>query len=486
MRNKFSQISLFDIYSDVSSAINNREPSFLDLLDEHLDLSSLIPVEFYRAFYKYTGRKRVYSLESFIRFFLLQKFIGIDKDSAMLITLSVCQELRDFCGFTKLPDAAKITRFKQDFCDHLENFFNRLVDITEPICRELDEKKADYLIFDTTGLEIPVAENNPKFFNTKLKQAKAIHKKNPDFDPYLGVYSLLPDTAEKSDRAKHQYINGHYCYAVKAAVVTNGLGIVRHIQLFDDEFKKAHPEVVETKSDNPDVDKEIGDSTALKPVLNDFFKVHPELSYKTFIGDSSFDTYDIYSALRHDFHFERACVPINPRNSKQKQTDENSAPQKPLPINFDKNGIPLCPLDNTPFISLGKSKGAHRSTRFKFVCPKSKPGGKSRICTCETPCTDSSYGRCVYTYPDKDFRMYPGILRGTEHWDNLYRHRVAVERTIDLFKNTFDVGNRRSINVKTLKADAYLAGIIQLLGVILAKALHKPHLYKSIRKLAAG
>ena len=38
MRNKFSQISLFDIYSDVSSAINNREPSFLDLLDEHLDV----------------------------------------------------------------------------------------------------------------------------------------------------------------------------------------------------------------------------------------------------------------------------------------------------------------------------------------------------------------------------------------------------------------------------------------------------------------
>ena len=162
MRNKFSQISLFDIYSDVSSAINNREPSFLDLLDEHLDLSSLIPVEFYRAFYKYTGRKRVYSLESFIRFFLLQKFIGIDKDSAMLITLSVCQELRDFCGFTKLPDAAKITRFKQDFCDHLENFFNRLVDITEPICRELDEKKSDYLIFDTTGLEIRFCPIPPK------------------------------------------------------------------------------------------------------------------------------------------------------------------------------------------------------------------------------------------------------------------------------------------------------------------------------------
>lgn len=62
MRNKFSQISFFDIYSDVSSAINNREPSFLELIDEHLDLSSLISVEFYRAFYKYTVRKRIYSL----------------------------------------------------------------------------------------------------------------------------------------------------------------------------------------------------------------------------------------------------------------------------------------------------------------------------------------------------------------------------------------------------------------------------------------
>lgn len=100
MRNKFSQISLFDIYSDVSSAINNREPSFLELIDEHLGLRSLIPIEFYRVFYKYIDRKRVYSLDSFIRFFLLQKFIGIDKDSAMLLTLSVCQEMRDFWGLT--------------------------------------------------------------------------------------------------------------------------------------------------------------------------------------------------------------------------------------------------------------------------------------------------------------------------------------------------------------------------------------------------
>ena len=43
--------------------------------------------------------------------------------------------------------------------------FHKLVDITKPICLEIDAKKADYLIFYTTGVEPYVAENNPKFLN---------------------------------------------------------------------------------------------------------------------------------------------------------------------------------------------------------------------------------------------------------------------------------------------------------------------------------
>ena len=57
MRNKFVQTSLFDVYSDVSSAFDNKDSSFLDLIDEHLDLNTLIPFEFRRAFYKRTGKK---------------------------------------------------------------------------------------------------------------------------------------------------------------------------------------------------------------------------------------------------------------------------------------------------------------------------------------------------------------------------------------------------------------------------------------------
>ena len=91
----------------------------------------------------------------------------------------------------------------------------------------------------------------------------------------------------------------------------------------------------------------------------------------------------------------------------------------------------------------------------------------------------------MYTYPDKNFRFYPGIPRGTEHWDNLYRHRVLIERTIHILKDPLGASTHNSFSSRTAKADLLLAGITQLVGVVLAKAINKPNLLKSIRKLAA-
>jgi hypothetical protein len=247
---------------------------------------------------------------------VLQKIFGYTDDSLLLITLRHSREMRDFCGFRKVPDAAKLTRLKQDFLPYISEVFERLVDITEPICREMDAELADSLIFDATGIESYVAENNPKFMTSKLRQAKAIAKSDPSFDPYKGVYSLLPDCSSANPAVKQQYINGHFCYAQKAGILVNGLGIVRHISLFDEDFKAAHPEIiVEKRSDNPDLDKEIGDARALLPVLCDFRAAHPSLTYLTFMGDSSFDSYDLYSALLGKYGFSRAIIPMNIRNS---------------------------------------------------------------------------------------------------------------------------------------------------------------------------
>ena len=89
---------------------------------------------------------------------------------------------------------------------------------------------------------------------------------------------------------------------------------------------------------------------------------------------------------------------------------------------------PSCPQSGEKFQFLGKSDGENRSLRFKWVCSKCVPVPKtgSRVCTCGTPCTDSTYGKCVYTYPDKTFRLYPCVAGNTEHWDRICKHRVPA------------------------------------------------------------
>lgn len=97
-----------------------------------------------------------------------------------------------------------------------------------------------------------------------------------------------------------------FCYADKFAILTNGLGIVRHIAFLDDDsFISAHPElIVEKKSDSPDEDKSIGDASALVFVLKDFFALHPSFHPDTFLGDSAFNSASLYGSLIHDFHFK--------------------------------------------------------------------------------------------------------------------------------------------------------------------------------------
>lgn len=64
---------------------------------------------------------------------------------------------------------------------------------------------------------------------------------------------------------------------------TNGLGIVRHIALFDKSFMKNRPVIpIETRSDDPAAEKELGDAKAILPVLRDFRDAHPTLRYAPF------------------------------------------------------------------------------------------------------------------------------------------------------------------------------------------------------------
>ena len=86
----------------------------------------------------------------------------------------------------------------------------------------------------------------------------------------------MPPHAAGNPAIQQMYINGHFCYSFKFGIVTNGLGIVRDITFYNQDFLKAHPDiVVEKKSDSPDEDKSLADSKALIPVLKYFLKSIP-------------------------------------------------------------------------------------------------------------------------------------------------------------------------------------------------------------------
>lgn len=233
MTKNYHPLSLKDTFSGCKDMFLDDSPSFFQLLKQHFNISLFVP----QTFYQHLGRKRDYPLTGFLSALILQKIFPVPTDSLLILLLKLCKELRIFCGFSKVPDAPLFTRFKLGFADHIELMFQQMVDYTEPICQQIDSALDQILTFDTSGIELYVTENNPKTLNALIRKLKAFYKDKPDVDPYKMAYGLMPSQAASWPDAKRQYINGHFCYADKFAILTNGLGIIRHITFLDDDFK---------------------------------------------------------------------------------------------------------------------------------------------------------------------------------------------------------------------------------------------------------
>lgn len=480
------QLTLAEIFEDCQNKFDNDKYQFLSLLDEAINLDEIVPVSFVTHFHASTGRPRKHQLYPMLKAFLIQRIFSIPTDMLLIVFLKYSQELREFCGFDVVPDASKFTRFKQDFLMDLQSMFDHMVDMTEPICQKLDPHLAAMTIFDTSGIEAWVAENNPKYANRIIRQLKAFAKANnlgKSYDPYMAAYGSMPAHAASNQAIQQMYINGHFCYAYKFGIVTNGLGIVRDITFYNKDFLKAHPDiVVEKKSDSPDEDKSLADSKALLPVLIDFFQKHPLITPKAFLGDAAFDTVEIYKALFGEIGFEKAFIPLRVKLS----MEDNG-------YTINKNGVPCCPHDPSLPMKREGSRSHLKSKlpTMKFVCPKMKweynkaDKTKRRVCHCDDPCTTSSCGRMIYVYPEKNLRAYPGVERGSEEWEETYKIRVNVEKSIHHFKNSFCVANRKTRNEKTLHADLLLAGIAQLVTVMVADKIHQRQYIRSLKPLIA-
>ena len=123
---------------------------------------------------------------------IIKAILSIADTSLFITILNLSSELRTLCGFTTVPNASQFSRFKITFEKDLETLFHSLVELTEPICREINSELSNILIVDTTGIEAYVKENNPKLFDNLLRQAKKLEKSDSDFNAHSYTCSKMP------------------------------------------------------------------------------------------------------------------------------------------------------------------------------------------------------------------------------------------------------------------------------------------------------
>lgn len=479
-----TQVSLFDLYENLSSTSYQSPRNFFNILRDNFDISAFIPDSFKSAYYSNIGRDRNISLESMLSALLIMHFLNIPTVSLLCHFLTFSKELRmEFCGFhNSIPSESVISKFKSSFSDEIQNLFQNLVTASLPIFSEIDEDLPDdhplkgaskTLIYDTSGVKPVVKENNPKFLSSKVKAQKNFAKTidNPNFNPHAAAVASMPKEASCNNVIKLDYLNGHFAYFYKFGLLTNGFGVPLHINFFDD----LDLNLDETNALDPPAIKQASDSASLKPILDNFLKLYPKESFTYFMADAEFDSFANYSFLKES-GFSKVFIPINPRSAETHQV------KKDFPL--DENGIPLCPNDlSLKFKSDGSCKGKNRSLRFKFICPYSKRVATKLVSTCSEPCSGSDKVPTCYMYPDQDFRMYPGLLRDSDEFINRYKIRAVIERTYSSLKSNYCVTQPKSLNLKSIRSDIFLAASTKVITAILAYALHKPEYMKNTSKL---
>ena len=452
------QLNFCDISTDFDKFYNQNQNNLLDLLNQFINISDFIPFSFYQKYYSHFGRKRDFSLESMLSAFILKSILSIPSIDLLISLLHISSEIRKFCGFLKIPDKSQFSRFKLNFLDNLNDLFNNLVDVTEEVSKEINPFLASVLITDTTGFEAYVTENNPKFYQSQLKKAKTyaklFAKNNPDstFDIEKYAQGQMPKSANSNPDMKLAYLNGHFGYFQKCIISTNALGVVRNVNFYDADNNLE-------KDLRPQDIKDSYDAKSLIPSLETYFQLHPNFSYKYFLGDAGFDADDNYAYLH-----EKNIMPIislNPRNS-------SSLPEP----GFNDVGVPLCPNDSSlPMIYDGITREKDRADRIKYICPKAKKinvkGKISYILNCENPCTNSKCGRIKQITIHHNYRFNSSIPRDSLKWQKLYKLRTICERSICQIKNFIQIKSSRVRNTVSLKSDILLAYISQLIAFIL-------------------
>jgi hypothetical protein len=110
--------------------------------------------------------------------------------------------------------------------------------------------------------------------------------------------------------------------------------------------------------------------------------------------------------------------------------------------------------------------------RLKWRCPCAAKG--QPLATCPhfaRDCSDSSYGRTVYTYPRENYRLFSRLRRGSPRWALHADRRSCAERSIKRKKLDFGLDHTRIAGRQRWFFRVMLAAMCQHLD---AWATHTP------------
>lgn len=149
--------------------------------------------------------------------------------------------------------------------------------------------------------------------------------------------------------------------------------------------------------------------------LHSFFAMKaylPQFRLEKLLLDSAMDAIPLYKYCKKEG--------ITPFIDLKKTNNGNYKYKDSFTI--DPDGVPRCKLG----LRMRHDGYEPKKNRCKFRCPKAN---RKCGCFCETPCSQSKYGRTVHTQLKDNPRIFNIPPRDSEEWKNEYARRTSVERS---------------------------------------------------------
>lgn len=191
------------------------------------------------------------------------------------------------------------------------------------------------------------------------------------------------------------------------------------------------------------VDARRHDSVTGLVSLAEFHSLNPDIKISNLCLDSAHDNYPTYNLCK-DWDI-RPFIDLNSNRGRPSSI--------PNHITIDQDGTPLCHAGHR-MVYWGHCSGRRR---LKWRCPLAC--GKVDSCSCKDSCSPSPYGRCFYTKPDWDVRLYTPITRGTCEYKKIYNNRTGSERVNNRLLNDYHLHDMKIHGKKRNSFFGMIAGI---------------------------